>query len=184
MRQFMLMLPVTFTQQTPRAAANDRAANFFARDHSEAGERPSGSLFQFAMRQPKASRSPCWRTCENTRAAPIRAERPRRRRFGDAAGMTRESNRRETFAARAPATGQGGPTAPGLAAGKKSVLTFAADFRWLILAFHKLNCVLTRKNSVERSGTGYQSSSWCQDTVQARSEKRPLISMMSAAILP
>jgi hypothetical protein len=35
LREFMLMLPETFAQQTPRAAAFRRAADFFARDHAE-----------------------------------------------------------------------------------------------------------------------------------------------------
>jgi hypothetical protein len=46
-------------------------------------------------------------------------------------------NRREAFAARATTAGERGATARGGIAGKKPVLAFAADFRRLILAFHK-----------------------------------------------
>src|SRR5471030_1095394 len=42
LREFMLMLPETFTQQTPRAAALHRAADFFARDHAEFWRRAVG----------------------------------------------------------------------------------------------------------------------------------------------
>jgi hypothetical protein len=52
--------------------------------------------------------------------------------------MTRGGlNRREAFAARATAAGKRGAAAFGARAGKKPVLAFAADFRRLILAFHK-----------------------------------------------
>jgi len=52
--------------------------------------------------------------------------------------MTRGGlNRREAFAARATAAGKRGAAAFGGLAGKKPVLAFAADFRRLILAFHK-----------------------------------------------
>jgi hypothetical protein len=42
LREFMLMLPKTFTQQTPRTAALHRAADFFARDHAEFWRRAVG----------------------------------------------------------------------------------------------------------------------------------------------
>jgi hypothetical protein len=47
-------------------------------------------------------------------------------------------NRRQAFAAHAAAIGQRGLAALARITVKKSVLPFAADFRWLILAFHKL----------------------------------------------
>jgi len=49
----------------------------------------------------------------------------------------RELNRRQAFAALAAAVAQRGAAAFGGFAGKKPVLPFAADFRRLILAFHK-----------------------------------------------
>ena len=45
--------------------------------------------------------------------------------------------RRQAFTARATAAGERGATAPSGLAGEESVLTFTADFRRLILAFHK-----------------------------------------------
>jgi hypothetical protein len=42
LRKFMLVLPETFAQQTPRAAALHRTANFFARDHAEFRRRAVG----------------------------------------------------------------------------------------------------------------------------------------------
>jgi hypothetical protein len=47
-------------------------------------------------------------------------------------------NGRQAFAALAAAVAQRGAAALGGFAGEKSVLPFAAHFRWLILAFHKL----------------------------------------------
>jgi hypothetical protein len=44
---------------------------------------------------------------------------------------------REAFAARATAARNGGRATLGLVAGEESVLALAADFRRLILAFHK-----------------------------------------------
>ena len=70
----------------------------------------------------------------------MRAERPRR--FGVSAGAgTRKSNGRQPFAAVAAAVGQRGLAALAGIAIKKPVLAFAADFRRLILAFHKFKLV-------------------------------------------
>ena len=53
--------------------------------------------------------------------------------------MTRGGlNRSQTFAARAAAAGERGATALGALAGEEPVLAFAAGFRRLILAFHKI----------------------------------------------
>jgi len=51
-------------------------------------------------------------------------------------------NRRQAFASHAAAIGQRGFAALARIAVKKPVLPFAADFRRLILAFHKLFSVL------------------------------------------
>ena len=104
------------------------------------GEAPAGSLLQLAMRQPSASRSPCCRTRAKSRFCASRDERPKRRRGG--AGFT-NSNRREAFAAHAPAVGQRGLAALGGIAVQKPVLAFPADFRRLILAFHKFKSMVT-----------------------------------------
>ena len=49
------------------------------------------------------------------------------------------SDGREAFAALAAAVAQRGAAGLGGFASEKSVLAFPAHFRWLILAFHKLN---------------------------------------------
>jgi hypothetical protein len=76
--------------------------------------------------------------------------RPKRKRFG--AGFTK-SHGREAFAAGAAAAGDGGGATLGLVAGKEAVLAFAADFRRLILAFHKFNAYgrLAKKRACEDS---------------------------------
>jgi len=55
--------------------------------------------------------------------------------------MRAKSDRRQAFAAVAAAVGERGLAALARIAVEKSVLPFAADFRWLILAFHKLKFV-------------------------------------------
>jgi hypothetical protein len=54
-----------------------------------------------------------------------------------------KSNRREAFAAEAAAVAQDGLAALARIAVEKSVLPFAADFRWLILAFHKFKFAIS-----------------------------------------
>ena len=100
------------------------------------GAEPSGNLFQFAMRQPTTRRSPRWRTRAKSRFCASRDERPKRRRFGGA-GFTK-SDRRQALAAIATAVGEGGLAALGGIAVEEPVLAFPADFRRLILAFHKI----------------------------------------------
>jgi hypothetical protein len=53
--------------------------------------------------------------------------------------MSGGSNRRQAFASHAAAIGKRGFAALARIAVKKSMLPFTADFRRLILAFHKLN---------------------------------------------
>jgi hypothetical protein len=55
--------------------------------------------------------------------------------------MRAKSDRRQAFAAVAAAVGERGLAAFARIAVEKSVLPFAADFRWLILAFHKFRFV-------------------------------------------
>ena len=64
-----------------------------------------------------------------------------RRRFGDSAVMRARSDLRQAFAAVAAAVGERGLAALARIAVEKSVLPFAADFRRLILAFHKFRFV-------------------------------------------
>jgi len=115
------------------------------------GLAPADNLFQFAIRQPCASRSPCCRTRPKSRFCASRKPRPRRRRFGDSAVMREKLNRCQAFAAFAAAVAQRGASTLGGFAGKKSMLTFAPDFRWLILAFHKfIICALAKTPLKER----------------------------------
>jgi len=92
-------------------------------------------LFQFAMRQPTTSRSPRCRTRAKSRFCASRDERPKRS-FGGA-GFTK-SDGRQALAAVAAAVGEGGLAALGGVAVEEPVLAFPADFRRLILAFHKI----------------------------------------------
>jgi hypothetical protein len=66
----------------------------------------------------------------------------------DVSARRSQSDGCQAFAARATAAGDGGRATLGFIAGEESVLTFAADFRRLILAFHKLNSVCSAKKRV------------------------------------
>jgi len=61
LRKFMLMQTETFAEQTPRAAACDGAADFFARDDPQFRRRAAGQFVpignQAALRQPFALHS-------------------------------------------------------------------------------------------------------------------------------
>jgi hypothetical protein len=60
---------------------------------------------------------------------------------------------RQAFAARTAASGERGASAAGFLAGKKPVLPLAADFRGLVLAFHKIKirCVLAAKRAAQHN---------------------------------
>jgi hypothetical protein len=77
-------------------------------------------------------------------------------------------NRRQAFASHAAAIGQRGFAALARIAVKKSVLPFAADFRWLILAFHKL----IRLPSGRKTGA-------CEDNHETPRVKAQLIAVWS-----
>jgi hypothetical protein len=78
-------------------------------------------------------------------------------------------NRRQAFASHAAAIGQRGFAALARIAVKKSVLPFAADFRWLILAFHKL----IRLPSGRKTGM-------CEDNHETPRVKAQLIAQLIA----
>ncbi len=111
------------------------------------GSAPTGSLCQLAMRQPSDKRSPRCRRRAKSRLCRMRNARPKPRRCGlevgeaiieTGADMARKkSNWREPFATNPTAISQGGLATLGGIAVQKSVLTFTADLRRLILAFHK-----------------------------------------------
>jgi hypothetical protein len=149
LRQFVLMLPETFAQQSPRAAAFDRAADFFARDDAQFRLRAVG---QFVPVRDQAA------LCEALALPPDAREiaallKPRGAaqaqafwRFGWRGHA--KSNGCQAFAAHAAAVGERGLATLARIAVEKSVLPFAADLRRLILAFHKLGRARARKNSV------------------------------------
>ena len=145
--QFVLMLPETFPQQPPGAIPLDGPADFFARDDAQ---------FRFGpVRQPLPVGD---ETTEREAPALLPDARelaallnPRGAAQAQASGVWRpgsgvwggrghaKSNRRQAFAAVAAAVGQGGLAALARITVEKSVLAFAADFRRLILAFHKFS---------------------------------------------
>lgn len=126
--KFMLMLPETFAEQSPRAAALNCAADFFACDDAEFWRRaiwqfvPVGN--QAALREPFALLPDARKIA--TLCEPRGATQSQEfRRFG---GHARKSDRRQAFATHAAAVGQRGFAAFARIAVKKSVLPFAADF--------------------------------------------------------
>ena len=132
----MLVLPETFTEQPPGAAAFHRAADFPARDHTELRRCavrqtvPVGN--EAALREP-LSLLPHPRKITVLPESRVATQAQAFRRFG---GHDR-LDRRQAFASDAAAVAQRGFAALARIAVEKSVLPFAADFRRLILAFHK-----------------------------------------------
>ena len=134
----MLMLPETFPQQTARAVSFHGTANFLARDHSESGSRPVGQPLPVGDEATEHDALPQLPDpCEIAARPNARGAAQAFRRF-DGRGHAK-SNRGQAFAAVAAAVGQRGLAALAGIAVKKPVLAFAADFRRLILAFHKFN---------------------------------------------
>ena len=148
----MLVQSKTFAEQTPRAAAFRRAADFFARDDAELWRRAVGQ--SVPVRNQAAEREPLALLPDTREIAALREPRSaaqsqsrragawRRRTFRRFSGHEHGSNRRQAFASHAAAIGQRGLAAFARITVEKSVLPFAADFRRLILAFHKLFSVL------------------------------------------
>ena len=136
----MLMLPETFPQQTARAVTFHGTADFFARDDAQLWFRPVRQSLpvgdETAEDEPLAL-LPDAR--EITALLDARGAAQAFRRFGGRGHA--KSNRRQAFAAVAAAVGQRGLAALAGIAVEKSVLAFAADFRRLILAFHKFNFI-------------------------------------------
>jgi hypothetical protein len=135
-RDFVLMQPETFAKQAPRATAFRRAADFPAGDNTEFGRHAIRQLVpvgdEAALREPLAH-------LPYAREITVLAQP-----HGAGQAQTfRRFNRHErlngckAFAAFATTIAQSSATAFGGFAGKKSMLSFAPDFRWLILAFHK-----------------------------------------------
>jgi hypothetical protein len=124
--QFVLMLPETFPQQTPRAVSLHCPANFFARDDAQ---------FRFrAVRQPlpvgdeTAERKPLSLLPDAREIAALLDARGAAQAFRRCGGRGHaKSNRRQAFAAIATAIGERGLAALARIAVEKSVLAFAAD---------------------------------------------------------
>jgi hypothetical protein len=135
--QFILMLPETFPQQTPRAVPFHGTANFFTRDDAQFRLRPFRQSLpvgdETAQNEP-LTLLPDAR--EITTRPDARGAAQAFRYFGGRGHA--KSNRRQPFAAIAATVGERSLAALARIAVKKPVLAFAADFRRLILAFHKL----------------------------------------------
>ena len=179
----MLMQPETFAEQPPRAAAGDRVADALACDDAElrrcairqavpvgdeTAERQAFALLPHAREIPVLPKSQV--------AAQTQASGPALRErliplcgsvWGLGGHERRVLNRRQAFASHAAAIGQRGFAALARIAVKKSVLPFAADFRWLILAFHKL----IRLPSGRKTGV-------CEDNHETLRVKAQLIALL------
>jgi len=138
LRQFILMLPETFPQQTPGAITFNRAADFFARHDSQ---------FRFcAVRQPlpvgdkAAEREPLPLPPDARKITALPDARGAAQAFRNCGGRGHaKSNRRQALATKPAAVAQDGLAAFARIAVEKSMLPFAADLGRLILAFHKFN---------------------------------------------
>jgi hypothetical protein len=143
----MLKLPETFPQQTARPVAVHGAANFFTRDDAQFRFSPVRQPLPVGDEATEHDPLPLLTDASEIAARPdARGAAQAFRWFGGRRHA--KSNWREAFAAVAAAVGERGfATLAGIAI-EKPVLAFAADFRRLILAFHKLGCARARKNSV------------------------------------
>jgi hypothetical protein len=127
--------PETFPEQAPGAVTDDRATDFFAGDHAEFrgfAVRKLVPIGDQAAEHQAFAFLPYARKIAVLPEPQVAAQKQALRR-----GVHKKSDGREAFAAGATAAGDGGCAAFGLVAGEKAVLAFAADFRRLILAFHK-----------------------------------------------
>ncbi len=106
--------------------------------------RPSGGRSpQFKSRQPRARRRPAVFRRRKSRGCLSRWLAPSVNRVDAPAGMT-GSHRGEALAAHAAAIGEDFSAAPGGHAGTETMLALTANFRRLILAFHRLKAFLRR----------------------------------------
>ncbi len=149
----MLMLPETFAQQTSRAIALHGTADFFARDDAQFWFRP--------IRQPlpvgdEATQREALALLPDTRKfAALLDARGAAQAFRQFSGRRHaKSNRCQAFAAVTTAVGQRGLAALARITVKKPVLAFAADFRRLILAFHKFKWLRAGAVKLRFSGAG------------------------------
>ena len=137
--QFMLMLPEAFPQEPARPVPGHGMANLLAGNDSEPGGCPVRQFIpicnQAAEGQPLA-------VLPQTRkvTAPLEARGAPQTQTERWRGVheSKKSNGREPFAAHPTAVGQNGLAALAGITVQKSVLAFAADFRRLILALHKI----------------------------------------------
>ena len=141
------MLPETFPQQAPGAVPLDGAADFFAGDDSQPGLRTFRQSLPVGDETAEHDPLPLLPDAREIAARPDARGAAQAFRWFGGRGHAK-SNRCQAFAAVAAAVGQRGLAALAGIAVEKSVLAFATDFRRLILAFHKLDCALARKNSV------------------------------------
>jgi hypothetical protein len=136
----MLMLPETFPQQPPRAIALHRAADFFARDDAQFWLRAFRQFLPVGDQTTEREPLPLLPDARKL-SAPLDA-RGAAQTLRQCGGVRHaKSNRRQAFAAEAATVAQNRLAAFARIAVEKSMLAFAADFRRLILAFHKFNCL-------------------------------------------
>jgi hypothetical protein len=138
----VLVQPETFPQQPSRPASFHCIANLAAGHHSQPCRRIFGEQKpvhnQTTADRPFSFRFGLKKIASQFQPAGM-GETKRARRLDAHAKL----NRRQTLASDAAAIGQSGFAALGGVTIQKTVLPFAANFRWLILAFHvsSLNCV-------------------------------------------
>jgi hypothetical protein len=136
----MLMLPETFPQQTARAVAFHGPADFFAGDDSQLWFRPVRQSLPVGNQTAEDKPLSLLPDAREITARPnARRTAQAFRSFGGRGHA--KSNRRQAFAPVAPSVSERGLAALAGIAIEKSVLAFAADFRRLILAFHKFNFI-------------------------------------------
>ena len=146
----MLMLPETFPEQPPRAAAGDRVADAFARNNPQFRRgtirqaMPIGdetTEHQTLALLPHAHEIAVLSEARGAAQPPASGLRRLASGVWGRGGHERKLNRRQTFASHATAIGKRGFAILARIAVEKSVLPFPTDFRWLILAFHKSSLI-------------------------------------------
>ncbi len=129
------MIPKRFAQEPPRPGSDDSATQLPRGDDADSRSMV-WPVFNPVKNQAAADNSPSlFLGAQKITSAldPLIAAKPTRRR----SGAHVELHWRQPFAAHATAVVQDAAAAFRRIAAEKAVLTFAAHFRWLILALHK-----------------------------------------------
>ena len=135
----MLMLPEGFPQEAARPVPGDGIANLLAGNDAEAGGGPVRQFIpignEAAEGQPLAVLPEARKVTASLEARGAPQTQTERWR---GVHESKKSNGREPFTAHPTTVGQNGLAALAGITVQKSVLAFAADFRRLILALHKI----------------------------------------------